>query len=187
MSTSTSRVPGKIGQAFRFDGVNDVISVTDIPTLNFGASDSFSVSFWLKPNVLAGVGTFVAKIAISLADGWRFHNNSGNTVRFFVRETGGDDTNTYVSATMTAGKWTHVVGVVNRSNNTVYLYFDGVSVGTPANISGVGDLSTTGTNLHIGSYRVASGDYANGSLDDVRIYNRVLSAGEVQKLYQMGR
>ena len=176
---------GKVGSgAVSFDGTNDVISITDVPTLNFGASGSFSVSFWTKPNEVTG--NFIAKIASSLADGWRFYRFSGTLFRFFVRETGGDDTSTGVIATMTAGKWTHVVGVVNRANNTMYLYFDGVSVGTPTNISGVGDLSTTGTNLHIGSYRVASGDYVNGSLDDVRIYNRALTPAEINELYALG-
>jgi hypothetical protein len=46
--------------------------------------------------------------------------------------------------------------------------------------------SVTGT-TRLGSSPATFGDYMDGSIDDVRIYNRALSAQEVQQLYSMGK
>jgi len=58
-------------------------------------------------------------------------------------------------------------------------YLNGVEANNPKNISMVGDINTTDI-LTIGQ---GGNYYLNGSLDDVRIYNRALSADEIQALY----
>jgi len=80
-------------------------------------------------------------------------------------------------------QWVHVVGVV-RGLNDMDLYQDGVSVGT--NYSGGGGAMLHGPGqLNLGrSTTVTSG--FDGTLDDVRIYDRDLSAAEVQGLFSLG-
>jgi hypothetical protein len=87
------------------------------------------------------------------------------------------------------GKWHQAVATWNGS--TISLYVDGVSDATAVSFSG--SLRTNQTNsLTIGADDAAIGagstplNYFNGTIDDVRIYNRALSATEVANLYHLG-
>jgi hypothetical protein len=78
--------------------------------------------------------------------------------------------------------WQHVCGV-RRSSGLATIYLDGAQNGDADQDSGTpglfGDISI-GNNGN-------DTDFFNGLIDEVRIYNRALSAGEVNRLYQMGR
>ena len=80
--------------------------------------------------------------------------------------------------------WHNITITKKVSDNTVILYVDGT-----ANISAIANYNIgTWHNLYFGrSFRPVSWDeYFICSIDDVRIYNRVLSASEIQQLYQEG-
>jgi hypothetical protein len=79
-------------------------------------------------------------------------------------------------------KWHHVVATISGTNG--YVYLDG-------NLDGSGNVGIVPTNtldVFIGYTHVTEGADAtawfNGAIDDIRIYNRALSASEVQQLYQ---
>jgi hypothetical protein len=82
-----------------------------------------------------------------------------------------------------------LAGVYKRSAN-LELYVDGVPEGTPGDISYAENKNIDLTQpLAIGC-RIVHGRsndlYFNGTIDDVAIYNRALSAREIQKLYNNG-
>jgi hypothetical protein len=80
-------------------------------------------------------------------------------------------------------QWYFVVGVYNGSN---LLYFNGIF-----NISGIGcyNFNPLGSTFWLGSTNVGSGNSErfNGSLDEVREWNRSLSSNEILSLYNLGR
>ena len=82
------------------------------------------------------------------------------------------------------GLWHHIACVRDKTSNHITIYVDGLS-GTPVTDTSV-DLNSTGQNLEIGYFHLSSGNYYVGSIDDVRIYNRPLSADEVKALYNGG-
>ena len=87
---------------------------------------------------------------------------------------------------LSANTWQHVAMVRSGSSGdwTCTLYLNGLldnSGTTASNPNGVNEEVT------IGREGSASNRYFNGPLDDIRVYNRALSTGEVNKLYQMGR
>ena len=88
--------------------------------------------------------------------------------------------------------WHHVVLSVNRTTNRASLYVDGAVDIANVNISAVtGSLASTNP-IEIGRDQIYCGTDAvacrlTGTMDDVRVYNRALSAGEVEQLYNMGR
>jgi Concanavalin A-like lectin/glucanases superfamily len=89
-------------------------------------------------------------------------------------------------STLNDGVWHHAVGTNNGTTST--LYIDGASQGTTS--GGAYNLYST-SYWRIGSYKLnfwpnGVDGYFNGSIDDVRVYNRVLSASEVSKIYSLG-
>lgn len=85
-----------------------------------------------------------------------------------------------ISSSITDGKWHHLVGIKNGSNISVYI--DSSLIGTKSlngeKITGIYDL-------YIGAL-AGSSEFFNGSIDELRIYNRALTAAEVTELYNQG-
>ena len=80
-----------------------------------------------------------------------------------------------------ANQWTHVCGVI--SANPTALYINGALFGAAGPGGGVASNSA---DFWLGRSDPTNGEYFNGSIDDVRIYNRALSAGEVAYFYNSG-
>jgi len=73
------------------------------------------------------------------------------------------------------------VGVVDRTNNLLVKYVDGIEDGN-SSLNIVGDFSSE-YSLNIGRYSSTGGDYFNGSIDEVMIFNRSLNSTEISELY----
>jgi hypothetical protein len=168
IATSTFYATGKIGQGLQFDGVNDYVS---LPSLTFGTVASFS--FWMKVPVNNGAGTVFRFGSIMHC---RVGANNVETMGCYADGGSGGAANTVGIRT---GTWKHVVYVIDTSN-TQRVYVDTVLNSTATETSGSG--STVGA---IGS--TGSGTWFNGVVDDVRVYNRVLSTAEITELYNMGK
>ncbi|MBT4165829.1 LamG domain-containing protein, partial [archaeon] len=164
---------GKYGGGFEFDGDSGRIDVDE--SIDDGLTDAITVSSWIKYNFSTQnvpiVGTqgsqdgFVIRADLSVEGKleWQIHNGS------YI--------NAVSSSTYNDDNWHHVVGTYNGSN--IYLYVDGVEVG---NDDASGDISKVTSYFTIGDYDVV-GNVWNGSIDEVRIWNRSLSASEISQLY----
>jgi hypothetical protein len=85
-------------------------------------------------------------------------------------------------------EWHHLSVVLNRtpSLDTLEVYIDGVSQGSSTDTLD-GQSVTPGGSSAIGRPSWATTGYRQGPMDEVRIYNRALSAAEVLQLYRMGK
>jgi len=182
IATSTFYVPGKIGQALKFDGVNDRVnagtSTNNLPT--------FSASVWAKANSNA-VGQLVGTINQTGASsgGWVFEMNSGKA-DFIVDYTTTDLSVIGNAPAVPLGQWVHFVVTWNGSAtvSNVHIYKNGVETAYSSPVNGVGTRRAD-TSLNIGAFNNGSRPF-NGTIDDVRVYNRVLSATEILQLYNIG-
>ena len=167
-------VPGTRGTALSFDGVDDVVSVPHSASLNI--TGAITIGAWIRRNVIDRQDDVIHKTG----GGYLFRvlvNASQNRLQFNVQDSGGvwrgvSSNPNAVSNT----EWHHVA--VSYERPTVRFYVNGQPWGT-----GVRDfdmLSTLGE-LLIGSFW-RTGFYS-GLIDDVRIYNRALTASEIQTLY----
>lgn len=181
MSTTTSPVAGKTGGAMRFDGVNDYVNVGDIASLDFGVGQDFAISFWYKINSTSGGPPIFKRQESGGNEGYQF-TYAGT---FVIDATAGQIALT-PSPTLTIGVWHHLVGL--RNGTTAQLFIDGVLNGSTTNVI-VDDSLTTAQPLWFGRHLDSwtSPDYLSGSIDQVRIYNRALSATEVKQLYNSGQ
>ncbi|RJQ19718.1 LamG domain-containing protein, partial [Candidatus Woesearchaeota archaeon] len=168
---------GKVGGAYTFDGVNDVILVNDSSSLD--GMSRLSVFFWANPAQVK-----VAEMVVK-------HNNSPSSINWEVfqnalnvsgRIAGASVTCTTTGNLFTVGEW-HLVGMVwNGSQMTMYV--DGVANTSCARTA---VLPNTIGNLSIGRYQAASNNFPfNGSIDELLVFNRSLTPEQVAQLYEDG-
>ncbi len=178
LSTSTAPVVGKVGQAFQFDGASNYILSTTPVT----AVANWTLSAWIKPATLPQLSNAVYNGNDSGGFGFGVGNGagvSGSKLQLLFGSVNWLDT----GYTLTNNKWYHVV--VARDSGTTRVYVNGVVLATTFADTPLAVVNkfTIGDQLDAANspYR-----FFNGTVDDVRIYNRTLSATEVNQLYSSG-
>ncbi|MBI4036030.1 hypothetical protein HY383_03695 [Candidatus Daviesbacteria bacterium] len=167
---------GKFGNAGQFDGNNDYINAGQV--LPTDKTLPFTFSAWVKPaaagagswRTIIGTNTSFAEIALSDANSPVFGQNGGGGLPWVVN----------TSFMVTNDSWYHIVGVFDGTKAS--LYVDNELKAGPTNYS---FTNNHGVSL-MGRYSITGGEWMNGLVDDARIYNRALSAGEVGLLYNSG-
>ena len=175
----------KVGSgALQFDGVNDYITIPDSASISsIEGSNQVTIALWIKRNSTAPI-YLVSRYNYSNL--FSIHGDSNWDLRPWWRYGGSGSGGTTLdhsgcdACLLSVGRWHHVVAIYN--NPTSYIYVDGKLISSR---DGTGGALNTGSTdpLLIGNYASL---YMNGSLDDVRIYSRALSATEVQQLYTLG-
>jgi len=178
-----SGVAGKKGACLLFDGVNSYTAVNDNSLLDFGTSDSFSISAWVKlNNDIKDWRVIVGKANNSSLDGYILRHSQNGNLSMMVEEKDGDyQSNAIANQDYRDGKWHHVVGVIDRQNEINVIYVDGYKKGE-SSIINLGSL-VNNYNLNIGSLEQSGGASFSGLIDEVKIYNKALSLSEIQQLY----
>jgi hypothetical protein len=170
---------GKIGGAMSFDGDGDYVRDGSFPELSTGSINTFSM--WLKTSVNPASDFFHKPI--TWHDGSDGFGTSIDTDGVpFIWTLGGNTIGDGDDA-INDGEWHHVVFIFDQANNNAYTYVDGVLDGS--NTSYTDNSDTSGGDLTIGT-RTAGGEadgYWDGSIDEVMIFNRSLSADEVGEIY----
>ena len=183
MSTSTDAVSGIIGQALDFDGDNNYVDVPDSASLRVADGD-FSVSFWLKRDAISSVieNLVGTENGVSNYLGWSIRLGGSDTISFYVNDGAGQKL-AGGGEVLVVNEWYHFVGVVD-SGNTIYYYLNGTLQDSTSLAGETAFEKNYG--LDIGNIESGSNRYFNGSIDEVRMYNRALSASEITELYNQG-
>ena len=80
-------------------------------------------------------------------------------------------------------QWIHIVTVCDYTNKTIKSYRNGIQFGATQNLTGTPLFPSTNRAKYIGAYDTSAHKLTDGSLDEVRIYNRGLSADEIVEIY----
>lgn len=183
MSTTTSPTIGKVGQAFSFDGVDNHVLVADSDSLDLATTNRMTISAWVKPTTLTGEIQVLGKGTTDVGPGcgeYSFWLRNSYLVLF-----SDDYCNWAAQSTATAvqaGVWSLITATYDGTNSNYYI--NGVYVDSKASDA----ITSAGT----GTFRIARktsswGQEYSGLQDEVRLYNRVLSASEILALYNMGK
>ncbi|MCX6747089.1 MAG: LamG domain-containing protein, partial [Candidatus Pacearchaeota archaeon] len=164
-------VTGKRGEALEFDGYYDYIAVENSPSININGS--LTLSSWVYSKEYATAPVVICKGGYGVVNYCLFFSTSGQVCMY----DGGDQCSTDI---MPTNQWFFLtVAIINSSWSDVYV--NGIY---NSSISGGGSGTLTNFNLYIGAPQP---DYAeegvNGSLDEVMIFNHVLSPQEIKALY----
>lgn len=190
----TQWVEGRDGTALALDGSTGYADFGSTPDLNFAAGQAFTYTGWFKSHDDNGLLVSqrhdqeegaVIDIAIGNSGGG---NHPGQLV-VLVRENGMPlkPWAKVIGPTVNDGRWHHFA-VTRDTNGQIELFLDGASHGTHRSPGAAGPINTNlrafGDERFWVLRRPAGGPISrlNGALDDIRIYNRMLSVDEVRQL-----
>jgi len=170
-TTKTTDHYNRYNQARSFNGSSDYITVLD--SLSISAFDDFSFSLWIKTTNSSG-SLFVQRTGFQNNESYTTYLTSGYPK--ILLSTSGSSTWSGLTATQTVndGNWHNVI--FTRVGSTVSIYIDGKldNTGTYS-----GTLYDSTENLKIGN----GNGFFNGDMSEPKMWDRGLSADEVQQLY----
>ncbi len=185
MSTTSAVTAGNIGQALNFDGINDYVRVPPSSSLNDLGPLTYSA--WVYLPVGAGSeNDLVTKRRRIFA----LTNLQSPATLYFITSNDAINTSARSTTAISLKQWTHVAVVWNGQIGGGFscdFYINGVVTGKVVFNTGSNNvLSDTSFDLTIGAFTGGTSGFVNGKIDDVRVYNRMLSASEMKLLYSYG-
>ncbi|MGJ0483856.1 MAG: LamG-like jellyroll fold domain-containing protein [Methylomicrobium sp.] len=160
---------GRYGQALKFDGVNDWVTVNDSASLDLSAG--MTLEAWVYPQSLAGWDNVVLKEISGGLSYSLYANSDADGASAYINN--GSDRGVAEPAQLALNQWTHLVGTYD--GQVQRLYKNGIKVAESVQ-SGL--IQQSSGVLRIGGNSVW-GEYFQGYIDEVRIYNRALTATEI--------
>jgi hypothetical protein len=170
-ATLTTDRKGNANSAYNFDG-NDWIALGNVLNIT---GNNMSVSIWFRftadGTLMARDNTGARQWVVSITLG-RFVLKcfQDNTIQANAR-----------SSILTPGIWYHAVGILNEG--VVFLWINNIP-NTAIQSGSITGIQSTDTPCSIGRQEWSGNNvYITGLIDDIRIYDRVLTEGEITTLY----
>jgi hypothetical protein len=178
VSGATWNPNGKVNGCLSFNGVNNYVGITN------PVSTDFSIVFWVKTTQTAGTGQWYNGAALVDGDYPGTANDFGTALvgGKFAFGVGNPDTTILSTNAINDGNWHLCVATRAQSTGVMNLYVDGNLQAT-----GTGNTNVLSASAVLMFGQTASGGgYFNGSLDEIKIFNRALGNNEVTALYNNG-
>jgi hypothetical protein len=190
-NTVSQGEPGIVSNCASFSNPSLIVgylgSYVDIPYNSaLNTSGPFTVEFWAKPNqyttdYFCPISSIdVTENGSASREGWIFYQTPGDQWMLRVGNQNG-----YVAAiaggTVQTNVWQHVAGIYDGTN--VSLYVDGVEVAGPTLASGYSPNTNQTVTVRIGATSFGNRTF-DGSMDEVAVYTKTLSAQSIMAHYQ---
>jgi YD repeat-containing protein len=182
--TNTTWTTGEFANALSFNGSSSNVNMgtgTGLTDLYLGG---MTVSAWIKPAGSGGGGGGRIVDKDNNDSGWFFAMSGTTTVKFSSDQFATSQPSRTSSATISLNTWQLVTATWDGSTNgaNIHIYINGsLADGTSANGSGAASTDS-GTPFTVGNRTTDNARGFNGVIDDVRVYNRVLSSSEIAAL-----
>ncbi len=188
---------GIVEQAFSFDGVDDFVEVTNEASFDFERTDAFTIEAWIKTssdeilNIVSKIQNTSPFRGYQLikhqATGEAFGVPFGNRLYFFLVYDSSIMIRMAGSTDIADGQWHHVAVTYDGSSSAagVQIYLDGVLEGMNVTHDNLTETIQNDLPLQI-SGREGSNTVFNGLIEEVAIFDRVLSLTEIQAIYTAG-
>jgi len=167
---------GKFGKALSFDGMDDYVGISASSTLNI--TNQITIESWVLP--LSFGGNPGRGILRKGDDSYAYELvvNSDGYPQLWLYS--GTDNGLTATQAISLNSWNFIVGAYNNSN--MKLYINGNLAGERA----IGSITIFNNNqiLTIGAWDLGYLRHWNGTIDEVRVYNRALTNEEILSHYQ---
>jgi chitodextrinase len=176
LMNGVTRVAGRLNGAVQFDGVNDYVALPNIDV----AGSALTIAAWVRHHSFptGGDQRILSKATDTSEQGhyWMLSQirSGGERLRFRLRAGGTTKTLIASSGNLPLNAWYHAAATYDGT--TMRLYYNGVQVGSTAKSGAI--ATNTGVGVNLGR-NPDGAKYLHGALDDVRLYNRALTAAEI--------
>lgn len=189
-------VDGPVGRAFSFanETLDDSKYVTVPDASSLDIQDELTIAFWFRLDGLSPDNAFpraVSKGQTTTEDGAYgvyIEDGNGDPNRIGLRFVGTDGVTRDVDARglprFDDGEWHHVAATYSNAADEGVLYFDN-TVAETTSFPGDIQIRANDAPLTVGAGFGDGARHLNGSLDEVRVYDRALAGADVAELYQM--
>lgn len=168
-------VYGKIKQGYLFNGKDESIEIKNNEKINPGKT--ITVEAWVKP--LDSTQRIMGKYNADSSGGWYFWFSPE---RKFVFST--TDGSQYASVkskkSYETAEWSHIVGEYDDKTKILSLFVNGEKAGETTLLKGI---IQSNSKLTIGKFTDGGDGFFKGTIDEVRLYNRILNEKEIQEAY----
>lgn len=165
-----------------FDGADDYITLGDPSdgSLDFSSSESFTMVAWIKTSFVPATYTDILFKRVTVSgvhnEGFILAVNSSGTIYFVVEGTNSSFSQMDGNIVVTDGNWHQIAATRDVANDNINIYVDGVldvsmADNTTATLEG-------SSNFYIGHWDYY-GRYFNGKIDDVSVWNTVLTSTQI--------
>jgi hypothetical protein len=169
-----------VGPAFQFDGASGLVIVPDSPSL--APTAAITVEAWVRPaDPQALFGPIVKRAGGEQDSGYALEFHVPPLASLWLNIVGTHWTHGGTGP-LHSNQWTHIAGTYDSACQT--LYINGAL--NSQNCSTSGPINQPIGELHLGHDPSNASRYYNGIADEVAIYNRGLSASEVQAIFAAG-
>ena len=180
VTTATQGVSGKIGNAVNFTGSGNIVA-PNVASLQMGLN-SFTFAFWINCLHAPYAGNNGGVIGGDSGAAGFVINTS--TYMYLTKVYPDSAYAPQYSQLVPLNQWTFIAVTYNASNNNVTYYMNNLTPETYA--STISSFDATAATDRLGEWANGSGDPYFGKLDEVGMWSRVLSAGEISQLYNSG-
>ncbi|MBI1918641.1 MAG: hypothetical protein HYS12_28440, partial [Planctomycetes bacterium] len=181
--------PGRVGQAFQFDGVEDYIRIPNDPALN--PRDGLTIEAWINTTSTEGPHVIASKWNDNTRD-WSYifkdHNSSDKLRIELSRDVHNDGGDLSGTTSIPLGTWVHVAATYDSSTGAVRLYFNG-ALDASLSVGPNQFIDASITDFLIGGGVTSDGvvrENFAGLIDELAIYNRALTGAEIQAIVHAG-
>ncbi len=188
-ATLTTDWSGNANSAYSFNGTSSYIVINDAPSLRL--LKNYSIFAWVKAD---NTGAFLTKGAtttlypdyqLGILAGNTSHPAPFNISSWYEGDNDHSGEDRIISKNTISSDWAFV-GVIFEGGNKISLYINGNFDNSA--IVNTEQIRQSSYPLYIGAWRPPIDENSvswlmNGSIDDIRIYNRALSESEIQELY----
>ncbi len=169
-------IKGKIGNALTFDGIDDYVNCGNNESLNI--TDAITIEVWVKtPTPMKDWQTIVGGNGYSQL--LRFNSTIGR-IEFYTWNSDNITKRAVSTTVCSPDTWYHVAGTYDKDagSNNLKLYINGILEDEETQTLSLKPM----TSREIG--RDSNHLYFNGTIDEVRIYDRALTAEEIKNHYE---
>jgi hypothetical protein len=170
---------GRAGGAFHFDGIGDRIEIPAPECLAGGGS--VSISSWVRPRGRVAYGAWVSKATRPYGSQWRVGFASNPDVQWGLTLFNGRWSDYWLAqAPVPDGEWTHVVVTADQTIGRLRYFVNGRPAGGSSTLE---PFLASAAPLFVG-FQADDGVFYSGDVDDLRAWDRVLGAAEVEALFR---